>query len=293
VAGAGDVNMDDRDDVIVGEYLYDNLYFDRGRARVFEGAPGGLELTAAWTSDGPEQSNGWFGQAVAGAGDVDNDGYDDVIVGGPRVDNGQIDEGVAWVFHGSAAGLSPVAATMLENDVENARFGSSVAGVGHVDGDVYGDVIVGAVRPATGEGAVFVYPGSAAGVQTGASWSFLGDGSAESLGESVAGAGDVNLDGYADVIVGAPEHDGLRAGEGRVLLFLGSAGGLAADPIWSRPGGGAGAGFGGAVAGAGDVDQDGAADVIVGAPGFSDAAPDEGLAFVFRGPVAGAGDCPP
>jgi hypothetical protein len=113
-----------------------------------------------------------MGRSVAGAGDVNGDGYADVIVGVTGYDAGQTDEGAALVFLGSAAGIangSPVtAAAQLESNLGTANFGSSVAGAGDVNGDGYADLIVGATLYDAGqsdEGAAFVFYGG--GNQTG------------------------------------------------------------------------------------------------------------------------------
>jgi hypothetical protein len=85
-----------------------------------------------------------MGWSVAGAGDVNGDGYSDVIVGAHGYDNGQTNEGSAFVYHGSASGISTTAAAVLESNQANALMGYSVAGAGDVNGDGYSDVIVGA-----------------------------------------------------------------------------------------------------------------------------------------------------
>ena len=105
MATAGDVNGDGYADVIVGAFGYDNGQADEGRAFVYHGSAGGLSGSAAWTAES-DQAGAWFGSSVATAGDVNGDGYADVIVGAPYYDNGQTDEGRAFVYHGSAGGLS-------------------------------------------------------------------------------------------------------------------------------------------------------------------------------------------
>jgi hypothetical protein len=173
-------------------------------------------LTAAADSQvESDQTDAELGVRVAGAGDVNGDGYADVIVGAPFYDAGQNDEGAAFVFLGSASGIASggpgAAAAQLEADQGKARLGWSVAGAGDVNGDGYADVIVGAVLydagQGLGEGAAFVFHGSASGIASGnpatsAAQIEAAQGGAF-LGSSVAGAGDVNGDGYADVIVGA------------------------------------------------------------------------------------------
>jgi hypothetical protein len=111
-----------------------------------------------------DQAGAFLGSSVAGAGDVNGDGYDDVIVGAPGYDAGQSDEGAAFVFLGSAAGIVSegdprAAAAWLESDQAGGGLGTSVAGAGDVNGDGYDDVIVGAFLYDAGqenEGAAFV-----------------------------------------------------------------------------------------------------------------------------------------
>jgi hypothetical protein len=109
-----------------------------------------------------DQASSFFGNSVATAGDVNGDGYDDVIVGAYTYDDGQDNEGRAFVFHGSATGLSSVADWTAESDQGGAQFGYSVGTAGDVNGDGYGDTIVGAPsydNPETDEGAAFAYLG--------------------------------------------------------------------------------------------------------------------------------------
>ncbi|MEZ4824318.1 MAG: integrin alpha [Ignavibacteria bacterium] len=73
------------------------------------------------------QAGAGVGFSVATAGDVNGDGYSDVIVGAPKYDNGETDEGQAFVFHGSATGLSSTANWTAESDQENAQLGYCVA----------------------------------------------------------------------------------------------------------------------------------------------------------------------
>jgi len=108
-----------------------------------------------------------FGAAVACAGDVNGDGYSDVIVGAYFYDNGQTDEGAAFLYHGSSTGISNVIAATLESNQAGSLFGLAVASAGDVNGDGYSDVIVGAFNydnVETDEGAAFVYHGSSNGL---------------------------------------------------------------------------------------------------------------------------------
>ena len=129
---------------------------------------GGLSGSAAWAAES-DQDLAHFGQSVGTAGDVNGDGYSDVIVGAPLYDNGEFTEGRAFVYHGGPSGLSPAAGWTADSDQALAFIGSAVATAGDVNGDGYADVIAGAVNYDNGEmdeGRVFVYHGSAAGLAT-------------------------------------------------------------------------------------------------------------------------------
>ena len=294
VASAGDVNGDGFDDVIVGAPLFDNGQFDEGRAFVYHGSATGLATTAGWIAES-DQAVASFGWSVASAGDVNGDGFDDVIVGALFFDNGQTDEGRAFVYHGSATGLSLTPAWTAESDQFSAEFGLSVAGAGDVDGDGFDDVIVGAPlfdNGETNEGRAFVYHGSATGLATTPGWTAESDQANAEFGTSVASAGDVNGDGFDDVIVGAYHFDNGQTDEGRAFVYHGSATGLSTTPGWTAESDQAIARFGISVASAGDVDRDGFADVIVGAPVFDNGQADEGRAFVYHGSATGLSATP-
>ena len=116
VAGAGNVNGDAFADVIVGASDHDNgTLTNAGAAYVFYGSGSGLATTPAAVLE-CDQANAYFGNSVSGAGDVNGDGYADVIVGAPYHDNGALmtDAGAAFVYHGSASGLVTTSATVLE-----------------------------------------------------------------------------------------------------------------------------------------------------------------------------------
>jgi len=269
VATAGDVNGDGYSDVIVGAPGYNG----HGRVFLYLGSASGLATTPAWTADGT-QPGARFGTSVASAGDVNGDGYSDVIVGAPLYDNGL---GRVFLYLGSASGLATSPAWSAEGIEGGGWFGSSVASAGDVDGDGYGDIVVGAPFPRTfqnvqgGRGQVFVYRSTRTGLSTTPAWTLQSNQSGSSFGASVASAGDVNGDGYSDVIIGAPGYTRVVAGGatqvevGRASLYLGSATGLVDSPVWTADGTQPGARFGTSVASAGDVDGDGYSDVIVGA----------------------------
>ncbi|HNS50708.1 MAG TPA: FG-GAP-like repeat-containing protein [Anaerolineae bacterium] len=313
---AGDVDGDGYDDLIVGAYgaadlVKDSVPVAEGLAYLFRGAPGGLYTTPAWTAGPANQEGARFGAAVAGAGDVNGDGFADVVVGAPYFDrrpSAQEDEGRFYLYLGSSAGLSADAspawaADPADGDLSGA--GHAVGTAGDVNGDGFADVFVSAVNTLHGTcgAGVYVYHGSATGMPPGNSPSWHATGttghSEECFGYSAGAAGDVNDDGYDDLVVGAPNYDDNADGnhsDGAVYVYFGSIGGLSATVDWLKldpSGSGAGAYFGYAVAGAGDVDRDGYADIAVGAPRYSGGGYyEEGRVYVFYGNAAGFDDPP-
>jgi hypothetical protein len=293
VASAGDVNGDGYSDVIIGARLYDDgANTDEGRAYIYYGSAAGLSASPNSTLNDANQTDAVFGHSVATAGDVNGDGYSDVIVGAFQYDDGaNANEGRAFVYHGSASGLSATPNSTLDDaNQPGVNFGVSVASAGDVNGDVYSDVIVGARYYADGaslnEGRAFVYHGSAAGLSaTPSSTPDDADQAGAHFGSSVSSAGDVNGDGYSDVIIGAPGHDAGGNTDGRVLVYHGSAAGLSASPSSTFDGTQTLTGLGFSVACAGDINGDGYSDVIIGVQRYD-------IAYVYFGSPSGLSASP-
>jgi FG-GAP repeat protein/flagellar hook capping protein FlgD len=253
VSSAGDVNHDGYSDLVVG--ATNGGPSSSGRAYVYFGGPtpdavADLTLTGEAAGDG-------FGSAVASAGDMNGDGYADVIVGAPLNDAAGVSSGRAYVYFG---GVSPnaVADLVLSGAAAGERLGCSVASVGSVNGDRYDDVIVGSLG-AGGTGRASVYNGGP-GMDRFADLTLTGQASGDEFGYSVGRAGDVNGDGYPDLIVGADVA-------GRAYLYYGGPGMDTLVDLTFM--GTAGDSFGASVAGAGDVNADGFDDVVIGANGSS------------------------
>lgn len=295
VALIGDVNGDGVADAAVGEPLYDGGQQDEGRVHVYHGSSTGLNTTPNWSYES-NSMYAQFGGAVAGAGDVNGDGYADLLVGARSYINGQVGEGGAFLFYGSATGLNAAPDWTAEGNQENAHCGSSVASLNDLNGDGFGDVAVGMedwdTATISDVGKVCVYYGTATGLPTVPDWSYVGGIANENVGGSVAGAGDVNGDGYADIVVGAFGYANGQALEGRACVFHGHAEGLSATPDWNWESNSNMAIAGAEVDGAGDVNGDGYADIIVGAQGYNDEGPNQGAIFVFNGSSTGLATTP-
>jgi len=292
---AADVNGDGRKDLIIGHPEYDNLAdapnISQGRVLVFLAKPAAQFITtnpSTWFSATADWSYTVTGNAagfathVDNAGDVDNDGFEDIIVGSPGYSNGQNQEGAAYIFYGSAAGMSSRTPWRVESNQIQAWMGMRVAGVGDVNGDFIDDVMVSAIAwdtNAISEGKAFLYLGvTGAGPSTTESWSYLGGSDHANL-NSVAAAGDVNGDGYGDVIIGLQAYSNPENLEGRILLFEGNANGLDANPVWGKESNVVSGQIGYSVGGGGDFNGDGFSDIIAGAPGINTV----GAAYAFYG----------
>ncbi|MFM9995669.1 MAG: FG-GAP-like repeat-containing protein [Phycisphaerales bacterium] len=287
IAGLTDVTGDGRGEIIVGARREGPGTSRMGRAYIFNGATGAIYRVL--TSPHPE-SDGQFGASVAGIADVNGDGCGDVIVGAPDEDPGNApeDAGRAYIISGrTGAVLSILAAPSQEFEGE---FGDAVAGVPDVNGDGRPDVAVGArsMDPGTAtenSGRVYLYSGA-----TGAYLRALYTPTATlngNFGDSLAGVADLNGDGRGDVIVGAPSESWQVANSGLVHLYSGATGvRIRSIPSPRREIGGR---FGESVAAVPDVNQDGRADIVVGAPHEDPGSSpqDAGRAYVFSG-VTGA-----
>ena len=268
VSGAGDVDGDGFDDVIVGSSV--GGANNGGYARILSGADG----STLYTFDG-DSADDEFGISVSGAGDVNRDGFDDVIIGARAVGDECTSRCSAQVLPGHEGS----ALYIFDGGAADDYFGHSVSGAGDVNGDGYADLIVGALRDNTANGTDSGSARVLSGDDGRILYTFNGDSAFDRLGTSVSGAGDVNRDGFDDVIVGAATDDpnGSKSGSARLLSgddgsILYTFKGVSADDI-----------FGHSVSGAGDINGDGHADLIVGAWGDDNNGDGSGSARVLSG----------
>jgi MYXO-CTERM domain-containing protein len=289
VASAGDVNGDGFDDVVVGCNCFQAQ--GSGAALVYLGGAAGLDTVASWTSPS-DQFDVDLGASVASAGDVDGDGYDDLLVGAPGYHNEAFSDGKVFLYRGSATGLSETAAWTVEAEQPDESLGSSIASAGDVNGDGYADVVIGAAGYDVNEGRATLYLGSPDGLSATPAWTSEVDVTYTHWGAAVASAGDVDGDGYADVIVGGPgEWFGDEGFAGRVSVFRGGPAGLDDTASWTVVSTDGTSEFGASVASAGDVNGDGFDDIVVGEPRH-DGGIVGGRALVYTGSAAGVSVVP-
>ncbi len=278
VAYAGDFDGDGYGDYVIGIPGYDlpatsntKIQKDAGRAIVISGRNGDELASVAGFA-----AKSAMGFAVAGNGDINNDGFADVVVGAPRVFK---DSGSVTVLYGPDGGTP----FTFFGPQEKALMGSALA-LTDWDHDNHADLVVGipkaneSLNSIPAAGCVIVVSGDGLSPILGAD--FCGDIAKAYFGTAVA-VGDIDNDGSEDIIVGAPNDDDVTnklKDTGSVMVYLNSG-----TPTQKRYGAVAKAYFGKSVA-AGAVNNDSYADVLIGAPGDDNGAlKDTGSVIVFSG----------
>ena len=317
VSSAGDVNGDGLDDLIIGAPHADpNGNNNSGASYVVFGKSDGGVVQLSTIADANENDNAGFvlsgasegdlsGRSVSGAGDINGDGLDDILIGAHHVGPNGSNNGASYVVFGKSDGGVVQLSTIADaNENDNAGFvlsgasegdlsGRSVSGAGDVNGDELDDIIIGAFRAnpnGNNSGASYVVFGRTSGDSV--ALSEVADGDTDEgfvinggffptgltgdlSGRSVSGAGDVNGDGLDDIIIGAVRADPNGNNSGASYVVFGKTGNdiveLSAiaddadDAGFIIKGIDAGDRSGISVSGAGDINGDGLDDLIIGA----------------------------
>ena len=309
VAGAGDVNGDGYDDILIGALGDDDGGEDAGQAYLILGKATGwsrdTDLANADASFWGESAGDWAGGLVAGARDVNGDGYDDILIGAYHDNDGGENAGQTYLIFGKTSGWS------MDSDLSNADAsfwgedefdlsGYSVAGVGDVNADGYDDILIGAYYnddAGSEAGQTYIILGKASGWSmdtdlSEADASFRGESAIDRSGRSVSGAGDVNHDGFDDLLVGALFNDEGGKNTGQTYLIFGKASGWSMDTSLAD----SNASFWGEVAedlagfsisGGGDVNNDGYDDILIGAKQNGEAGTNTGQTYLILGKASG------
>ncbi|MCD6596015.1 FG-GAP repeat protein [bacterium] len=299
VSSAGDVNNDGFDDVIIGALYNTAGGYAAGRAYIFFGGPtfsGEHNASAADVIITGEAGSDYLGCSVSSAGDVNNDDFDDVIIGAYNNSAGGGAAGRAYIFFGgstfSGEHNASTADVIITGEASYDYLGNSVSSAGDVNNDNFDDVVIGVYYNSAGgsyAGRAYIFFGSPtfSGEHNASAADVIitGEASYDYLGNSVSSAGDVNNDGFYDVIIGAYANDAGGSDAGRAYIFFGSPtfsgehNASAADVIIT--GETSPDNFGCSVSSAGDVNNDGFDDVIIGANESGAGAPYGGRAYIF------------
>ncbi len=298
VAGVGDLDDDGWDDFAVGAPNSDGDDYRAGQVYIQYG-PVGSNTDLGTSADVTLQGSDVYdnaGASLAGLGDVDGDGYDDMAVGGPGLEGSGVN-GSVWVVLGTPSSgenrLNNEAEAHITGQSTDDRTGAVVAAAGDVNGDGYQDMWVTAPNEdeaATDAGAAWLLLGPISGetsIESAAETKLSGIGDDDRAGTALA-AGDLNGDGSPDVVISAPGVDYADTDTGSVYVVLSPSSGThllsGADAIFSGENASDGAAASLAI---GDLDADGNDDLAIGVPNTDDTGSDSGSVYLVYGPLSG------
>jgi len=271
VSGAGDINNDGINDILIGAWGNDANGTRAGRAYAYSGDDFSLMYT--FTGDSAEDQ---FGSEVAIVGDVNNDNYDDILIGALGNDENGLAAGKAYLYSGFDSSLM----YSYTGEAEGNRYGFSLSGVGDMNNDNYDDFAVGAFKGQgdtnSDSGRVYVYSGIDGSLLYLFTLERRNDDD-DFSGVRMAAAGDVNNDGYDDIIIRARSSNDIDGG--RAHVYSGANGLL----LYALKCEAADDNFGYKVAGVGDINKDGFDDIFVGARYNDNGGVNSGAAYLFYG----------
>lgn len=325
ISAAGDVNGDGFDDIIIGAKAA-NFTGQNGSGASYVVFGKGTAFSTTMNVNSLDGTNGFrivdstiyeaTGYSVSGLGDINNDGYDDLIIGAPYASTNATQNGAAYVVFGQAGGFSAnldltsmsiSQGFRLDGKYRFDQTGVSVSSAGDVNGDGYDDIIIGADdtdHNGVHSGSAYIVFGKAGGYSAtidleslNGSDGFRIDGTGNlnpnistfgnSVGANVSSAGDINGDGYADLLVGSNFSNFNSTNSGSSYVIYGHAGDFAANMLTSELDGTNGFRIDGsynyymgkANGAVGDINGDGFDDIIVGSSSISP----RGEAYILYG----------
>lgn len=289
----GDLDGDGCDEVGIGTPSFQGGILEQGRVDVYRGARHGVEPQPHWSRVGGAQDHQL--RRISRAGDVNGDGFGDVLTGASDGEGIPSGEGEALLFLGSRTGLTSTVAWRRKGEQKTELFGDVVAALGDVNRDGRGDVLFGTAlydHDVENEGRVEMFLGTTTGLEVQSAWvngptaHWLHAESAHreaQLGGAIAWAGDLNGDGLSEIAVGAPHWAYEDDKEGHVFVWFGRPTGFGDVPDWWAEGNEFGGHFGTGVAGVGDVNGDGYADLVVTGRTLDHGETNEGVVALYLG----------
>ncbi len=305
VSMGGDLDGDGLPDLAVGAPYAEVDERPAGAVYVYSGWDGaGASVTELTVSSSHPYSYSYYGSAITTQGDLDGDGLHDLLVGAYGFPNPEQHAGIVYLYRGAIGGIDPSAELSISasNPGEWHAFGIALSSGGDVDGDGLDDLAVGAPGSTSGSpedqprcGSVYLYMNATGDLSGSVEQEVWASDCAmdDDYGSAVASEGDLDGDGYADLVVSALYASDIKKGDehgsGRAYIYLGGAGGVSVDSEQKvTPSDGADFDeFGTALATGGDLDGDGHDDLVVGAPYDDDMGRSSGAVYVYLGSTVG------
>lgn len=300
VKNAGDINGDGKSDLLTSGYICSDyapyIFFNNN----------GFGFDSSWFTCSYDYNDQPYRISVNGAGDVNNDGFDDFLVGGlgksytennPTASTVRLFYGNTNMLYYDTTYVYSVDSNIWVNifTQDSCDFGRALAPLGDINGDNFDDFIVSAPRFDNGEnneGRTYIYLGGEFIPSYTPYWTFESNQVNAQSGYSIGTNGDINGDGRNDLIIGAPFYDNGETDEGVVFVFLGTPLGFNLTPSFILEMNQAGANFGISVDFAGDYNNDGFDDIVVGANKYDGLLTDAGGIFLFLGNSGGISTIP-
>ncbi|MFQ5456297.1 MAG: hypothetical protein ACE5EA_08865 [Nitrospirota bacterium] len=272
----GDINNDGYDDIAVSSIFNDKGGVDSGRVYIYFGGESVDDIPDVILT-GEAEGDG-FGYSVSIGGDINNDGYDDIIVGSPLNNKGS-----AYLYLGGIY-MDNMPDLIIKGEENDDGFGYSISIGGDINNDGYSDIIIGSpFNDANGNnaGRAYIYLGGKT-IDSIPDFIMTGIYKGDQFGYSVSYTGDINRDGFSDILIGAIRGDSVRADFGAAYLYFGGIIMYDEADIIFR-GEASSNFFGYRVSTASDLNNDGFDDIIISAPYNDSGGFDTGRAYIYWG----------